>query len=110
MFRDEFLGLFLPGHQPLLVQDHLHALLPQFPRLCGNVVVDALAELTGPRWGVKAGQVFLKFVTEDASPALVPDSRPWRHWIAGISHVWDCSPPAKRPGPAEQWPATSEQR
>ena len=30
---NEFLGFLLPGHEPVLVEDHLHAILPELPGL-----------------------------------------------------------------------------
>src|SRR5262249_60617757 len=46
---DELLRFFLPRHQPVLVEDHLHAILPELPCLRRDVFVDALAEFAGPR-------------------------------------------------------------
>src|SRR5262245_51968787 len=45
---DEILRFLLPGHEPVLVQDHLHALFPEFPRVLGHVFEDALTELARP--------------------------------------------------------------
>ncbi|MCL6646562.1 MAG: hypothetical protein K6U88_16680, partial [Dehalococcoidia bacterium] len=44
----ELLRLLLPGQQPILVEDHLHPLFPERPRLGRDVVVDPLPELAGP--------------------------------------------------------------
>src|SRR5438552_905633 len=89
---DELLRLFLPRHQTVLVEDHLHAILPELPRLGGDVLVDALTEGTGPRWRVEAGQLLLKLLAEDLAPALVADGRVRRRRMpAGISHARDCT-------------------
>src|SRR4051812_25734 len=73
MFGDEILRFLLPGHQPVLVEDHLHALLPELPRLPGDVLVDALAELARPRRRVQPRQLLLKFLAEDRTAASVAD-------------------------------------
>src|SRR4026207_571403 len=49
VFGDQVLGLLLPRHQAVLVQDHLHTLFPELPRVLRDVVEDAPAEL--PRHG-----------------------------------------------------------
>src|SRR3954468_19641397 len=64
VLRDQLLRLFLPGHQAVLVQDHLHPLFPQLPGVGGNVVVDALSELARPRDGFETGRLALKFLAE----------------------------------------------
>src|ERR1044071_4752234 len=68
---DQILRFLLPGHQPVLVEDHLHAILPELPRLRGDVLVDPLAELAGPWRCIETRQLFLKFHTEDGAPARV---------------------------------------
>ena len=45
---DQLLRLLLPRHQAVLVEDHLHPLFPQLPRLRRDVLVDPLAEFAGP--------------------------------------------------------------
>src|SRR5579859_805270 len=85
VLRDELLRFFLPGHQAVLVEDHLHPILPELPRLRGDVVVHPLTELTGPRQRVEAGQLLLKFLTEDHAAALVADRR--CRGCARISHA-----------------------
>src|SRR5688572_4199794 len=49
LLRHQLLGFFLPGHQAVLVEDHLHAVFPHLPRLRRHVVVNALAEISRPR-------------------------------------------------------------
>src|SRR5215467_614768 len=56
----EVLRLFLPRHQAILIEDHLHTILPQLPGVGGNAVKDALTELTRPGNFVKARQLFLE--------------------------------------------------
>src|SRR4030095_5769631 len=41
---DEVLRLFLPRHEAVLVEDHLHAILPELPRLRRDVLVDPLTK------------------------------------------------------------------
>src|SRR5262245_16852958 len=52
---DEVLRFLLPGHQAVLVEDHLHAILPELPRLGRDILVDPLTELARPRRRVQAG-------------------------------------------------------
>src|ERR1700680_709291 len=60
----ELLSLFLPRHQPILVQDHLHAVFPQLPGFRRDVLENPLAELTGPRRGVEPWKLLLKLDAE----------------------------------------------
>src|SRR5262249_41616315 len=84
---DEILRFFLPRHQPVLVQDHLHPFFPELPRLGRDVVVDPLTELAWPRHIVEAGQVLLKFDAEDRPPAFVCYRRfDGRSRFARVSH------------------------
>src|SRR5713226_4010762 len=83
VFRDQLLRLFLPGHQAIFVEDHLHPILPEFPRLHRDVLVDALTELAGPWRRVEAGELFLKLLAEHHPAAPVADRLRWRG-IAGI--------------------------
>ena len=55
LFGDQVLCLLLPGHQAILVEDHLHPLFPQLPGLRGHLFKDALAQLAGPRGSVEPG-------------------------------------------------------
>src|SRR6266850_2402905 len=71
MFGNELLCFLLPRHQAVLVQDHLHPLFPELPGVDRHVVVDALAELAGPRHIVEPRQLLLKLDAEDLSAALV---------------------------------------
>src|SRR5262245_9403145 len=71
VLRHEFLRLFLPRHEPVLVEDHLHPILPALPGIHRHVLVDALAEFPGPRRGVETGQFLLELHTEHLPAALV---------------------------------------
>src|SRR5262245_5423935 len=88
---DQLLRLFLPGHEPVFVEDHLHPILPELPCLRGDVLVDALAELAWPGGRVESGQLFLEFLAHDHPPALVANGWLGRGGTAGISHADDCS-------------------
>jgi hypothetical protein len=54
MFSDQVLRFLLPWHQTVLVEDHLHAFLPQLPGLRGDMLKDPLPKLTRPRRCIKA--------------------------------------------------------
>ena len=97
-FLHEFLCLLLPGHQPILVEDHLHSLFPHLPGVDGDVLVDALAELAGPGRGVEAGQLFLELLTEDLRPLVFrPGCRlGGRRRVAMTSHLTRRGHPASR--------------
>src|SRR5207248_8380749 len=83
---DEVLRLFLPWHETILVQNHLHALFPELPRGRRDVLVDALAELTGPGRRIESGHFFLILPAKHFAPALIADRCcRWRR-IAWISH------------------------
>src|SRR6185437_6486726 len=74
----QLLRLFLPGHQAVLVEDHLHSIFPELPRIDRHVLVDALAELARPRRFGQPRQLLAKLHAE-------------HHPLAGvwsISHVW----------------------
>src|SRR4030095_7300781 len=62
---DEVLRLFLPRHEAVLVEDHLHPILPELPGLGGDVLVDPVAEIARPRRRVEPGQGFLELDAED---------------------------------------------
>ena len=68
---DQILRLLLPGHEAVLVEDHLHALFPQLPGILRYLVVDPLTELPGPRDVVEARQLLLKLDTRYCSTTLV---------------------------------------
>jgi hypothetical protein len=72
---DELLSFFLPRHQPVLVEDHLHAILPELPGLRRNVLVHPLTELAGPRRSIEAGELLLKLLAEDLASGLVADRK-----------------------------------
>ena len=55
------LGFLLEGQQPVLVEDHLHALFPHLPGFRRDLFVDALAERAGPGRGVETGQFAASF-------------------------------------------------
>src|SRR5262249_12607629 len=100
---DEILGFLLPRHQPVLVEDHLHPILPELPGRRRDVVVDPLPELARPRRRVEAGELLLKLLAEHHPPALVADRQLRRVVTARISHDGDCTgfhgrtaPPARR--------------
>src|SRR6185503_10100436 len=71
VFGYEILRLFLPRHQAILVQDHLHPLFPELPRILRDALVDALPELAGPGRSVEAGQLLLEFHAHDLATARV---------------------------------------
>src|SRR5262245_47145895 len=78
MLGDEVLRFLLKREQAVLVEDHLHAILPEPPGLCGHVVVNPLAELAGPRHLVEPGEVLLELHAEDGSTGGVA-GRLWRY-------------------------------
>src|SRR6185312_6353592 len=62
---DEILRFFLPGHETVLVQDHLHPLFPELPGVHRDVLEDALPQFARPRRRIEAGQFLLKLYAED---------------------------------------------
>ena len=70
---DQLLAFLLPRHQPVLVEDHLLALLPELPCLRRHVLVDALADLAGPRRRIEARQFLLELDALHRPAALVRD-------------------------------------
>src|SRR5262245_51506830 len=62
--RDQILRLLLPRHQAVFVQDHLHPIFPELPRICGDVLVDPLPQFARPRWRVEPRQLLLELHTE----------------------------------------------
>src|SRR5438105_1613617 len=65
VLRHQLLRFLLPWHEAVFVEDHLHTLLPELPRLGGDVLVDPLAKFTGPRRGIEAGELLLELRAED---------------------------------------------
>src|ERR1700730_1168249 len=65
----ELLRLLLPWHQPILVQDHLHAVFPELPGVRRDVLVNPLAELARPRRGIESGKLLLKLDAEHLAAA-----------------------------------------
>jgi hypothetical protein len=61
VFRHEILGLLLPRHQAILIENHLHAFFPELPGLNGDVLENALAQFARPGWRVQARELFLEF-------------------------------------------------
>src|SRR5262252_4378371 len=89
---DQVLRLLLPRHQAVLVQDHLHPLFPELPRVLRHVLVDALAELARPWRRIEARQLFPELRAHHRAPAFVRGGRRrLRRGSAGISHAADCS-------------------
>src|SRR5439155_14774609 len=91
VLRHEILRFLLPWHQAVLVQDHLHAILPELPRLSRDVLVNPLAKLTGPWRRVEARKVLLKLDAEHRAAALIAGRRGCGLGFAGISHGRDCT-------------------
>src|SRR5215510_5474331 len=87
VFGDEILRFLLPRHQAVLVEDHLHAILPELPRVGGDVVVDPLAELAGPRWCVETREFLLELHAHHLPAAFVAGRRPCTRCMpAVVSH------------------------
>src|SRR5262249_61336693 len=87
VFRDEVLRLFLPRHQAVLVEDHLHPVFPHLPGLRGDVLVDPLAQLARPGRFVEARELFLELLAHDLAPAEVANGFA-PEGIAGVSPFW----------------------
>src|SRR5439155_23117021 len=110
---DEILCFLLPRHEPVLIEDHLHALLPELPGIFRDVVENALTELAGPRHRIEAGQLLLEFHAHDLAAALVAGGAGRGRvggMSAGISHGADCSGVAsgtKSDAPGKRAPAKS---
>ena len=68
LLGDDLLGLFLPGHQAVLVENHLHPLFPELPRFGGDVLVDALAQLARPGLASRPGISFWNFWQKTLRP------------------------------------------
>ena len=75
VLADQLLRLFLPRHQPVLVEDHLHALFPQLPGLAGDVLVNPLTQFARPRRCVETRKFLLKLDAVHCPAALVADRR-----------------------------------
>src|SRR3954471_16110230 len=70
VFRHQVLRFFLPGHEAIFIEDHLHPVFPQLP--CGrrDVVVDALTELARPWRLLQTRQLFAELLTHHLASAL----------------------------------------
>src|SRR3954469_18242622 len=66
---DQFLCFLLERHQPVLVEDHLHPLLPEFPRVGRYVLVNSLAQFAGPWRRGQPWKLFLELDAENRPPA-----------------------------------------
>ena len=75
LLRDDLLRLFLPRHEAVLVEDHLHALFPELPCLDGDLLEDTLSQFTRPWWGVESRKILLKLDAVHRPAALVADGR-----------------------------------
>src|SRR5215203_6674003 len=82
VLRDELLRFLLPRHQAVLIEDHLHPLLPHLPGLEGDVLVDSLPQLTWPRRAVQSGEFLLELPAEHAEPVAVAGGRRRRRGAA----------------------------
>src|SRR5215213_167195 len=75
VLRDELLRFLLPRHQAVLVEDHLHSLLPHLPGVERDVLVDSLPQLTRPRRVLESGELLLELLAEHAAPVAVAAGR-----------------------------------
>src|SRR5262249_18777700 len=80
----------LPGHETVLVEDHLHALFPKLPGIGRDLLVDPLPKLSWPRWIIEPGKFFLELDAEDLTAAFV-SSRPLRDRRITLSHGAQCT-------------------
>ena len=71
----QFLRLLLPRHQAVLVENHLLSVFPQLPRLCGDILEQALTELARPRRGVETRKLLLELHAVHHAAGLVADRR-----------------------------------
>src|SRR5215213_4150187 len=71
VLRDQLLRFLLPGHEPVLIENHLHPLFPQPPGVEGDVLEDALPQLARPGRCVEPGHLLLELLAEHASGAVV---------------------------------------
>src|SRR5262249_39947072 len=92
VLRDEVLRLFLPRHQTILVENHLHSLFPQLPRVERDVLVDPLTKLSRPWRRIEARKLLLKLHAEHLASTLVGTGARSGCWIAVISHEWIVTP------------------
>ena len=64
----QLLRFLLEGHEAVLVEDHLHALFPELPRVNRHVLEDALTEFTGPRRRIQTWQLLLELHAKHRPP------------------------------------------
>src|SRR6202521_3016080 len=84
----ELLRLLLPRHQPIFVQDHLHAVFPQLPGVRRDVLENPLTELARPRRGVESGKLLLKLDAEHLAAAGLAGRGPrGRSVTTAVSHA-----------------------
>src|SRR5581483_8270774 len=81
--------------QAVLVEDHLHPILPELPRLRRDVLVDALTEFAGPRRRVESRQLLLELLAEHHAARGVADGLRRRRGPARISHAVIVLPSAR---------------
>src|SRR6185436_9699147 len=70
---DQLLAFLLPGHQPVLVENHLLALFPELPGLRRHTLINPLADLTGPGRRIQSRQLLLELDALHRPPAAVAD-------------------------------------
>src|SRR5581483_10347211 len=91
VLRHEVLRLFLPGHEAILVEDHLHAVFPELPGVDRHVLVDALTQFAGPGRRVEPRQLFLELDAHHRAAALVGRRPARRRGGTAIGHARDCT-------------------
>src|SRR4029453_14419570 len=92
VFRHELLGLFLPGHQSILVENHLHSLFPQLPGVERHVFEDSLTEFPRPGRRIESRKLLLELHAEHLASALVRAGAWGWCWLAVVSHEWIVTP------------------
>src|SRR5262245_34023029 len=86
VFRHEILGLFLPGHQSILVENHLHSLFPELPGVERHIFEDALSEFPRPGRRIESWKLLLELDAEHLASALVRAGAWGLCWLAVVSH------------------------
>src|SRR5712691_5250521 len=71
MLGYQLLRLLLPGHQAVFVENHLHTLFPELPRIHRHALEDALSELAWPGRSIETGQILLEFHAVNCPAALI---------------------------------------